>query len=215
MVAPKTVSVASAYLELLADRGVDYLFGNAGTDFAPIVEAYAQAEQQGTKVPAPILATHENLAVSMAHGYAMLTRKIPAVMVHVSVGTANMVCGAMNAARENVAILLTAGRTPLNEAGPLGARDGYIHWAQEMFDQAGMLRELVKWDYELRNGEQLETVVDRALAIAASEPRGPVYLSLPREVIAAPAGNARRSPPGCARLRRLLPTALPLLMPRA
>jgi acetolactate synthase I/II/III large subunit len=68
MVAPKTVSVASAYLELLADRGVEYLFGNAGTDFAPIVEAYAQAEQQGTKVPAPILATHENLAVSMAHG---------------------------------------------------------------------------------------------------------------------------------------------------
>jgi acetolactate synthase I/II/III large subunit len=124
----------------------------------------------------------------------MITRKIPAVMVHVSVGTANMVCGAMNAARENVAILLTAGRTPLNEAGPLGARDGYIHWAQEMFDQAGMLRELVKWDYELRNGEQLETVVDRALAIAASEPRGPVYLSLPREVIAAPAGIARRSP---------------------
>ena len=124
MVAPKTVSVASAYLELLADRGVDYLFGNAGTDFAPVVEAYAQAEQQGGKVPAPILATHENLAVSMAHGYAMITRKIPAVMVHVSVGTANMVCGAMNAARENVAILLTAGRTPINEAGPLGARDG-------------------------------------------------------------------------------------------
>jgi acetolactate synthase-1/2/3 large subunit len=204
MAVPKTVSVASAYLELLADRGVDYLFGNAGTDFAPVVEAYAQAEQQGTKVPAPILATHENLAVSMAHGYAMITRKIPAVMVHVSVGTANMVCGAMNAARENVAILLTAGRTPLNEAGPLGARDGYIHWAQEMFDQAGMLRELVKWDYELRNAEQLETVVDRALAIAASEPRGPVYLSLPREVIAAPASNARRSP---TRLRAPVPFA--------
>jgi acetolactate synthase-1/2/3 large subunit len=55
-----------------------------------------------------------------------------------------------------------------------------------MFDQAGMVRELVKWDYELRNGEQLETVVDRALAVAASEPKGPVYLSLPREVLAEP-----------------------------
>src|SRR6185312_11559868 len=76
--------------------------------------------------------------------------------------------------------------------GLLGARDGYIHWAQEMYDQAGMIREVVKWDYELRNAEQLETVVDRALAIADSEPRGPVYLSLPREVIAAPAaGNFR------------------------
>jgi acetolactate synthase I/II/III large subunit len=92
----------------------------------------------------------------------------------------------MNAARENVAILLTAGRSPLTETGLLGSRDGYIHWAQEMYDQAGMIREIVKWDYELRNGEQLATVVDRALAIAATEPRGPVYLSLPREVIAAP-----------------------------
>src|SRR5438477_3068082 len=179
-------NVAAAYLALLADRGVDYLFGNAGTDFAPLIEAYAQAAQSGVPVPRPMLATHENLAVAMAHGYGMVSRRIPAVMAHVSVGTANMICAAMNAARENVAILLTAGRSPLTEAGLLGSRDGYIHWAQEMFDQAGMLREIVKWDYELRNGEQLAAVVDRALAIAATEPRGPVYLSLPREVIAAP-----------------------------
>src|SRR6516164_7442388 len=179
-------SVAAAYLALLADRGVDYLFGNAGTDFAPLIEAYAQSAQTGVAVPRPILATHENLAVAMAHGYGMVSRRVPAVMVHVSVGTANMVCAALNAARENVAILLTAGRSPLTETGLLGSRDGYIHWAQEMYDQAGMIREIVKWDYELRNAEQLTTVVDRALAIAASEPRGPVYLSLPREVIAAP-----------------------------
>jgi acetolactate synthase-1/2/3 large subunit len=186
-------SVAAAYLALLADRGVDYLFGNAGTDFAPLIEAYAQAAQTGGAVPRPILATHENLAVAMAHGYAMVSRRIPAVMVHVSVGTANMICAAINAARENVAILLTAGRSPLTEAGLPGSRDGYIHWAQEMYDQAGMIREIVKWDYELRNGEQLATVVDRALAIAASEPRGPVYLALPREVIAAPMPPAHGS----------------------
>src|SRR6201993_990400 len=179
-------NVAAAYLGLLADRGVDYLFGNAGTDFAPIIEAYAEADQKGRRAPKPILATHENLAVSMAHGYAMISRRIPAVMVHVSVGTANMVCAAMNVARENVGMLLTAGRSPVTEFGQHGSRDGYIHWAQEMYDQAGMLREIVKWEYELRNASQLETVVDRALAIAASEPRGPVYLSLPREVIAAP-----------------------------
>jgi acetolactate synthase I/II/III large subunit len=186
-----TRTVASAYLSLLSSRGVDHLFGNAGTDFAPIVEAYADAAHSGTPVPRPILAAHENLAVSMAHGYAMLSRKVAAVMVHVSVGTANMICAAMNAARENVALLLTAGRTPITEKGLAGSRDGYIHWSQELYDQAAMLRELVKWDYELRNGEHLETVVDRALAIAQSEPRGPVYLSLPREVIGAraPARN--------------------------
>src|SRR5438132_7569624 len=97
-------SVAAEYLALLADRGVECLFGNAGTDFAPVVEAYAEATQTGTAVPLPILATHENLAVAMAHGYGMVTRRIPVVMVHVSVGTANMICAAMNAARENVAI---------------------------------------------------------------------------------------------------------------
>jgi acetolactate synthase-1/2/3 large subunit len=200
----QAVTVAGAYLALLADRGVDYLFGNAGTDFAPLIEAYARAAQSGIAVPRPILATHENLAVSMAHGYGMVSQRIPAVMVHVSVGTANMICAAMNASRENVALLLTAGRSPLTESGLPGSRDGYIHWAQEMYDQAGMIREIVKWDYELRNAEQLTTVVDRALAIAASEPRGPVYLSLPREVIAAPA--AETEPPPC-RLAAAAPPA--------
>ncbi|MGA7863259.1 MAG: thiamine pyrophosphate-binding protein, partial [Stellaceae bacterium] len=179
-------NVAEAYLALLAERGVEYLFANAGTDFAPLVEAFAKAARTGMPVLQPVLATHENLAFSMAHGYAMVTRRVPAVMVHVSVGTANGVCGALNAARENVPILFTAGRSPLTESGLPGARDVYIHWAQEMFDQAGMLREAVKWDYELRNGQQLETVIDRALSIATTPPGGPVYLSLPREVLAAP-----------------------------
>ena len=179
-------SVAEAYLVLLAERGIEYLFANAGTDFAPLVEALAKAARTGMPVPQPVLAAHENLALSMAHGYAMVSRRVPAVMVHVSVGTANGVCGALNAARENVPILFTAGRSPLTEGELPGARDVYIHWAQEMFDQAGMLREIVKWEYELRNGQQLETVIDRALAIATTPPGGPVYLSLPREVLAAP-----------------------------
>ena len=53
-----------------------------------------------------------------------------------------------------------------------------------MFDQGGMVREFCKWDYELRNAEQLEAVVDRAIEIATTEPCGPVYLTLPREVMA-------------------------------
>jgi acetolactate synthase-1/2/3 large subunit len=182
----ETAIVAEAYLALLAERGVEYLFANAGTDFAPIVEAYAKAAHTGLPAPKPLIATHENLAFSMAHGYAVASGRVPAVMVHVSVGTANAICGVFNAARENVPILFTAGRSPLTEEGLAGARDTYIHWAQEMFDQAGMLRELVKWDYELRNGTQLETVVDRALTVATSPPEGPVYLTLPREVLAEP-----------------------------
>ncbi len=55
-----------------------------------------------------------------------------------------------------------------------------------MFDQAGMLREMVKWDYELRVPGQVGDVVARAVEVTMAHPRGPVYLVLPREPLAAP-----------------------------
>jgi acetolactate synthase-1/2/3 large subunit len=67
-----------------------------------------------------------------------------------------------------------------------------------MFDQAGMLRELVKWDYELRSPAEVDNVIDRALTISQSDIPGPVYMSIPREVLAAPAvpsSAPRRSAP--------------------
>ncbi|MGE3933305.1 MAG: thiamine pyrophosphate-requiring protein [Rhodospirillaceae bacterium] len=179
-------TVAEAYLALLAARGVDYLFANAGTDFAPIIEAYAKSTGTGAKLPKPVTVPHENVAVHLALGHAAVSGRPQAVMVHVSVGTANAVCGLINAWRANIPILFTAGRTPLTEAGMQGSRDTHIHWPQEMADQAGMVRESVKWDYELRNGQQLASVVDRALSIAASAPQGPIYLTLPREILAMP-----------------------------
>lgn len=184
--ATSSMSVAEAYLSLLKTRGIDYFYIGAGTDTAPIVEAYAKGITSGQEYPEPVIAVHENLAVGMAHGYYMVTGKPQAVMLHVSVGAANAVCGLMNAARSQVPMFFTAGRTPLYEKGVLGARNSPIHWAQEMFDQAGMARELVKWDYELRDGRNVDEVVDRGLSIAMAEPRGPIYLTLPREVLAQP-----------------------------
>jgi acetolactate synthase-1/2/3 large subunit len=185
----KTVKVettAQAYLELLRERGIEYFFANAGTDFAPLIDAFAYLAVQGKDTPRPVTVPHENTAVAMAHGFYQVTGKPQLVMVHVNVGTGNALNGIINAARDNIPMLLTAGRTPLTEAELPGARDYYIHWTQEAFDQAGMVREYVKWDYELRNSSQLEVVVDRALEIAMTEPRGPVYLTLPREVLAGP-----------------------------
>jgi len=183
----QTTSVAETFLSLLASRGVDYFFANAGTDFAPLIEALARAQagKSKTKHPKPLLVPHENVAVAMAHGYFMATGRVQAVMVHVGLGTANAINGLYNAARQNVPILFAAGRTPILEGGVAGSRNNYINWAQELFDQAAMVRELMKWDYELRHPLQLETVVDRAIALATSEPQGPVYLTLPREVLAA------------------------------
>jgi acetolactate synthase-1/2/3 large subunit len=178
-------TAADAWMGLLAQRGVDYLFANGGTDFAPVVEAYAKGQKLGWQLPEIVIVPHENMGLAMAHGYAMVTGRPQAMMVHVGVGTANTLNGIINASRQNIPILLTAGRTPITESGDVpAARNNYIHWAQEHFDQGGMLREFVKWDYELRHAEQVETVLDRALAIAKSEPQGPVYVTLPREILA-------------------------------
>lgn len=185
----KTISIentAQAYLELLHAMGVKYFFGNAGTDFASIIDAFAKFAAEGKTIPRPLLVPHEFCAVSMAHGYYLVTGEPPLVMVHTTVGTANALCGLINAARARIPLVLSAGRTPITEAGSPGSRDLLVHWAQEAFDQGAMVREYVKWDYELRSFAQLETVVRRAFAMAMSEPKGPVYLTLPREVLAEP-----------------------------
>ncbi len=182
---------AVSLLARLAERGIEYVFANAGTDFAPIVEALAR--NPARRFPRFITVPHENLAVAMAHGYYRLSGKPAAVMLHVTVGTANALCGVMNASRDNVPMFVCAGRTPNTDAGHPASRNGHIHWGTESFDQGGLVREYVKWDYELRAGQSAAALVDRALDIAMSEPRGPVYLTLPREVLADPS-LAQRHP---------------------
>ncbi len=177
---------AEAFLRALADHGVEYFFANPGTDFPPIVEAFSRAKKTNAKVPRPVLIPHENLAVGMAHGAYLMTGHPQAVMVHVNVGTANTINNLTNLSRDRIPLILAAGRTPITEKGSFGSRSRPIHWAQEMFDQAGMVRELVKWDYELRMPGQIGDVVSRAVEVAMASPRGPVYLVLPREPLSAP-----------------------------
>ena len=114
-------------------------------------------------------------------------------------GLANSINALIDASRDRVPLLLTSGRTPITEDGPHGARSVYIHWAQEMFDQAGMLREFVKWDYEMRRGDQVGEVVDRALEMAQTSPTGPVYLASAARGAGRRAGGARRAPRTAAR----------------
>jgi acetolactate synthase I/II/III large subunit len=192
-------TAAEALLSRLKQLGVDYLFANAGTDFPPVIEAYAQADA-GAHLPEALAITHEAVAMGMAHGCYLATGRAQAVMVHVNVGLANALMGLINAASDNVPVLLLSGRTPVTERGRLGSRTTPIHWGQEMRDQTGMVREQVKWDYELRYPEQAAAVVDRAWAIAHSEPLGPVYLSLPREPLSETLeAGAAHTPPSPAR----------------
>ncbi|MDO9524205.1 MAG: thiamine pyrophosphate-binding protein, partial [Gemmobacter sp.] len=189
-------NVAEAWLAQLHKGGVDYFFANAGTDFPSIVEAFARdrlrhGDQGGAILPHPVLCAHENTAVSMAHGHTMVSGRAQAAMVHVNVGTANAINGLINAERDHIPMVLAAGMTPMFDEGVLGARNLNIHWAQDMFDQAGMVRETVRGSFELRDPRLAPAVTERALALAHSRPGGPVYMMLPREVLAMPPAPGR------------------------
>lgn len=176
------LTLGARCIDALQQRGVRYLFGNPGTEFTSLIEAFAAREATGNRVPTPIIVPHEAVAVNMAYGAYLALGAPQAVMVHASIGAANAATALMNAARMNIPLLFIAGRTPITETGHPGAsRDKFIHWAQESFDQGAMFREYVKWDYELREAAQLDAVLDRAFSIMNTAPKGPVYLQIPRE----------------------------------
>ncbi|OCP35578.1 thiamine pyrophosphate-requiring protein [Ensifer sp. LC163] len=182
----ETMTAGGALLARLKAVGVDYIFANSGTDFPPVIEGLAEAEAKGIPLPQAIVIPHESAAMAMAHGYYLATGRPQAVMAHTNVGLANCAIGAINAATEHIPVLLFSGKTPVSERGHLGSRTVPIGWGQEMRDQAALVREAVKWDDELRFAEHVPQMVDRAHAIATSTPRGPVYMSLPREVLCGP-----------------------------
>ncbi|MBZ0162452.1 MAG: thiamine pyrophosphate-requiring protein [Notoacmeibacter sp.] len=178
-----TMTAGGAIFTRLKALGVDYVFANSGTDFPPVIEGLAEAAAKGIDLPHALVVPHEHAAMGMAHGYYLMTGKAQAVMLHTNVGLANGVIGTINAACENIPVILMSGRTPVTEEGRFGARTVPIAWGQEMRDQTALVRESCKWDYELRFPEQVAGLLDRAHAIANSTPKGPVYLSLPRETL--------------------------------
>jgi acetolactate synthase-1/2/3 large subunit len=179
MTAEHSKTGAEALLLGLKRAGIDWLFANAGTDFPPLIEALARLDPDS--VPRPVTVAHESVAIAMAHGIYVTTGQPQAVMVHVNVGLANAVMGVINAASDNVPMLVMSGRTPITERVRKGFRASPIQYGQEMFDQTSLVRDLVKYSYEMRYPEQGGMLAERALALAMSEPRGPVYLSLPKE----------------------------------
>jgi len=209
-------TTAEHLLRMLALRGVELFASNSGTDFTPIIDGLARLEEEGVALPRVVQAPHENTAIALAHGHALLSRRPQVAMGHVHVGTANMGLGLINAARARVPLMLMAGRTPWYEEGKDGVRTNFVQWGQESYDQGGSFREFTKWDYELRSGHALDTVVDRALALTQSEPAGPVYLMLPKEplcekVAERPVARAPRQTP----TRRARPETSALEVARA
>ena len=178
-------STAHYFLEGLVDLGVDYIFANLGTDHVSLIEEMARWDSEGRKHPEMILCPHEIVAVHMAGGYALATGRGQAVFVHVDAGTANACMAIQNLFRYRLPVMLFAGRAPYTLHGELtGSRDTYVHFVQDPFDIASIVRPYVKWEYSLPSGVVVKEALARANAFMQSDPPGPVYMMLPRETLA-------------------------------
>ncbi|KAF3769716.1 thiamine diphosphate-binding protein [Cryphonectria parasitica EP155] len=174
-----------AFFEAIWEAGITHCFVNLGSDHPSIIEAMVkgQREKKGA-FPRIITCPNEMVAMSMADGYARLTNKPQAVIVHVDVGTQGFGAAVHNASTGRAPVLLFAGLSPFTLEGEMrGSRTEYIHWIQDVPDQKQILAQYMRYSGELRTGKNVKQMVNRALQFARSAPQGPVYLCGAREVM--------------------------------
>lgn len=192
---------AEALIELIIAQGVEYIFLNPGTDTAPIQEAVVSLGGRGRPVPTIVTCLYENVALAGALGYFALTRRPQVVVCHVDVGTQNLGGMLHDAQRGHGGVVIIAGRSPYTFEGERpGGRSSAIQWQQDELDQIGIVRNYVKWAQELSRVEALHQWIPRAFQIAASEPSGPVYMTIARDVLMEHTDSIRVMPP--ARFRK-------------
>src|SRR5262245_20152148 len=179
-------TTGTALLEALHEAGVEYLFANLGSDHTAFIEAIAQAQTSGRLFPRLVTSPNEMVALSAAHGHALLSGRAQGVLVHVECGTQSLGGAIHNAAKGRVPVFIVAGVSPVTQEGELrGSRNEFIQWIQDVFDQRGIVRGYVRYDNELRVGANVKQVVHRAMQFAHSDPKGPVYVIGSREVLEA------------------------------
>lgn len=177
---------ATAFLEALVEQGITHAFVNLGSDHPGLVEAIARARALGHPVPHMITCPNEMVALSMAHGFAQVSGRPQAVIIHVECGTQALAGAVHNAAKGRVPVLIFAGSSPYTQEGELtGSRNEFIQWIQDVHDQRGLVRGYMRYDNEIRTGANVKQMVHRAMQFARSDPKGPVYLMMAREVMEA------------------------------
>ncbi|MGH8069381.1 MAG: thiamine pyrophosphate-binding protein [Candidatus Entotheonellia bacterium] len=191
------ISGKHALAELLRQEGVEYLFGNPGTTELPLMDVLAQRDDIRY-----ILSLHEGVALAMAAGYAEASGKIGVTNFHVAPGLGNA-----------LGLIYTAymGRTPLLVTA--GQQDRRMQLEEPLLwgDLVQMARPYTKWSYEISRPEDLPQTVRRAIKVAMTPPTGPVFLSLPMDVLEA---SVDLGPAPAARLD-LRPGPLPELLAQA
>ncbi|GAE00024.1 acetolactate synthase, putative [Paecilomyces variotii No. 5] len=207
--------VADAFLEALAEAGVDYLFTVLGSDHPSIIESYVRRQKVlKREFPRMILFQHEFAAISAADGYARITHRPACVVAHVDVGTAALGQGLHNASSGRAPILIFAGIAPFTLHGETpGSRSEHVQWYQDIPNQAAIVSPYSRYSAEVKSAEHVQTVVHRALLMATTGSPGPVYLTATREVLAEPVESlsSRQTPLPSCRLGALPEDAVELV----
>ncbi|KAI1073451.1 putative thiamine pyrophosphate enzyme [Whalleya microplaca] len=179
-------TTAFALFEALWEAGITACFVNVGSDHPSIIEAIVKGKRERPNSwPRMITCPSEVTAISMADGYARVTGKPQAVLVHVDVGTQALGQGIHNASVGRAPVFIFAGLCPYTESGELlGSRTEYMHWLQEAPDQKAIVRQYCRYTGEVRTGLNIKQTIGRALQFANSTPKGPVYVASAREVLA-------------------------------
>jgi len=164
----------SAFLALLKDDGITHLFGNPGTTELPIMHALKDHPDLTY-----VMAMQESLVVAIADGFSRASGKLVACNVHVAPGLGNAMGSLFNAKFTGTPMILTAGQ---QEQGH-GLMEPVLYGPLVQ-----MAEPLVKWAVEVTRLEDLPRIVRRAAKIATTPPTGPVFISLPGDILNAEAG---------------------------
>ncbi|MBC92176.1 MAG: benzoylformate decarboxylase [Rhodospirillaceae bacterium] len=160
---------STAFLNLLEDEGVTHLFGNPGTTELPIMDALT-----GRANLSYVLGMQEALVVAMADGFSRASGKLTACNVHVAPGLGNAMGAIYNAKFTGTPMIITAGQQ----------EQGHGLTEPLLYDPlVPMATPLVKWATEINRLEDMPRIVRRAAKIATTAPTGPVFLSLPGDVL--------------------------------
>ena len=164
----------SAFLALLKDEGVTHLFGNPGTTELPIMHALAEHPDLTY-----VLGLQEAIVVAMADGFSRASGKLVACNVHVAPGLGNAMGSLYNAKFTGTPMILTAGQQ----------EQGHGLTEPLLYDPlVPIAQPLVKWAVEVTRLEDLPRIVRRAAKVAMTPPTGPVFISLPGDILNAEAG---------------------------
>lgn len=183
MSASAAASGAEALLAGLRAMGVERIFASPGSDWAPVWEALA-APRATADFPLYLSARHEETAVAMALGYAKATGKLPAVLLHTTVGALHASMIVRAALHERIPMVVLAGES-IGFGEPPGPQLGR-QWLRLLTDTGGparLMEPCVKWSFALNRSALLPHTVQRACQLATSVPRGPVFVSVPTEFL--------------------------------